>query len=293
MSAVVRWAVVLVMCGCAGPADLVPAPGGPRPDMPRPSTTGLADDGDDGWPVPPDYTSSSGAVAEEAGDDATYLGPDPDLPPIECSLSYDESPECPRGEKCNLFPCQEPLCFVCRPIIGSGTHGDACELDPVMLEDDCAAGHICTFLDNRTWKGTCIELCEADSMCSDGTECEYFGGGLEACALVCDPTADDCPVQAPLCAAPQYGAPFSCTGWGLSSVPLEGEACEDRCAPGLLCANAGLLGCETDAAQCCGRACVVDSDSECDPEMGEMCQPYFPLGTAPPGLEHVGLCVVP
>lgn len=103
----------------------------------------------------------------------------------------------------------------------------------------------------------------------------------------CDPLLQDCPMGEG-CYFTFMSDVFVCADVGM--VPIN-EGCGGTinvCAPGLACINSDALSaCEADG--CCAAYCDLE-DPTC-PIMGTECAPFPWEGTAPQGLESVGLCV--
>lgn len=99
-----------------------------------------------------------------------------------------------------------------------------------------------------------------------------IGGGA---GVSCDPLLQDC--FAGEACYPENDA-FECggpTGPGQGDDPC---AVDEECQAGLFCATDGV----------CREFCDINDGSSCGFDL--TCEPWFPAGTAPPGLEDVGFC---
>lgn len=99
---------------------------------------------------------------------------------------------------------------------------------------------------------------------------------LDVAAVPCDPLLQDCP-RAEAC-YPRSDH-FGCSG--PPGGGQSGDACgmDEECDVGLFCAD-GFI---------CRAFCDVIGGSACaDP--AEICEPWYPMGMAPPGLENLGWC---
>lgn len=208
--------------------------------------------------------------------------------------------DCPDGEKCTGYVVEEGSCCVdankCVPVTGDKQVGDPCTRGPD--NDDCAVGLFCmTVSSGSTGDGVCLAFCDAGTQdCSeDGlpdAQCVSFNDGvLPLCQDDCDPLVQDCDgslgcygvsTQGFVCSLPGYQA-------GLGN---DGDMCYtiQSCKPGLQCTATEVLdGC--GAARCCTPFCDLTEPDSCIAP--ESCVAYFDVGTAPPGYENVGLCVIP
>jgi hypothetical protein len=142
--------------------------------------------------------------------------------------------------------------------------------------------------------GICYAFCMGtpdDPECPVGSSCTISGSGVPAyCIPTCDPLAQDCD---PGLGCYFFGGDFKCL-FAAQNIPA-GEPCGfiNDCAPGLFClATEVLPACNGSA--CCGLFCNLDlGDAQCEATPGTTCQPFFDDGMAPPGLELVGVCIVP
>jgi hypothetical protein len=167
--------------------------------------------------------------------------------------------------------------------------GDPCVVEgsPVSGVDSCVAGAMCFDVDEATLEGECIALCSGtpgNPMCADGMFCAQFNSGdLPLCLAQCDPLA-------PTCAE----------GWScqmalgnLGCLPDGSIACGDTSCPAdQACVQTEFVpGCTN--GPCCTPWCDVNDPDACtELQNGTTCVPYFARGSAPAGLDHVGLCIV-
>ena len=109
------------------------------------------------------------------------------------------------------------------------------------------------------------------------------------CSLFCDPILQDCPTDQGCYARDGANGETICIPDASGTGGLDGEPCEfdNVCDPGLVCIG-GSEGCT--APWCCTPWCDLGEANTC-PGTGEECVPHF--GSPPPGLEHVGICVIP
>lgn len=117
---------------------------------------------------------------------------------------------------------------------------------------------------------------------SDGTPLDVGGttddGGGQA-GDECDPLVQNCPDGS---GCYLDGVTFSCQLDVSGDAGASGDACSDiaGCDPGLVCVSCGL-------GDCCAQICDT-SEGGCPTEQG--CSSVYADGTAPPGLENVGVC---
>jgi hypothetical protein len=213
--------------------------------------------------------------------------------------------DCPEGQKCmpwsgdgdnsweslkcvDVVPNPDDVGEPCM-VFGSGVSG----------EDTCDIGQMCW--DVIDGVGTCIAMCvgspEAPACAVPQTTCSINGAGIvNLCLPNCDPLKQDCPGN-DLC-LPNANDPssFLCI---LDASGEEGQAfdpCEyaNACDPGLICQSPEFAGeCDPAALGCCLPYCDNTLEPTDCPGEGLQCLPWFDLGTAPPGLEKIGLCGLP
>ncbi len=272
-------------------------PACPKNEEPTDSSTTLNDDiGTDGT----DGTDGTGTSAGETGDtsstsaadttDGAFV-PDADIPAANsCDIWLQD---CPEGEKCAAFAMGDTWDSTkCVPIMGDGVEGDPCSYDGALAgTDDCGLGFFCYYTDNEGLNGTCIPLCSGtpdNGMCPEGFNCSISNNGsLILCVYACDPLLQDCAPAGTGCF--WDGALFNCDPAG--DIP-EGQPCAyiNDCLPGEVCLDATSFP-ECGGASCCSTYC--DLTNPVCTLAGTECVAFFDEGTAPPGLEAVGVCVVP
>jgi hypothetical protein len=164
--------------------------------------------------------------------------------------------------------------------------------------DSCDQGAMCWDVDNNTLEGVCVALCTGtpeDPVCPLGTSCAIENDGVLAlCLPNCDPLVQDCPGD-DLCIAADHPPPdhFLCV---FDASGDEGQAfdpCQfvNACDSGLACVDSeNSAMCDARAPGCCLPFCDL-ALPECPGDTA--CVPWYPIGTAPAGLEKVGLCGKP
>jgi hypothetical protein len=210
--------------------------------------------------------------------------------------------DCPDGEKCMPWANDGGgswNALKCSPVDANpGQSGDECiaEGGAVSGVDNCDLGLLCWYV-NEENIGSCIDQCtgtEEAPMCPSGTVCDVTNEGvLTLCLPTCDPLLVDCPGDQ-ICFYSSLAGDFICDFDGSGEAGAYGDPCEyiNVCDPGLFCANPeNVPGCQ--AGGCCSEYCDINEENTCaGKDMGQECVPWFEMD-APPGLEHVGACVVP
>ena len=87
------------------------------------------------------------------------------------------------------------------------------------------------------------------------------------------------------------GSGFGCQVDESGAGGLHGDEClaANECAPGSVCVVAAAVGaCDAGVATCCAALCDL-SAPEC-PGISPVCNAWFTPGSAPIGLEDVGVC---
>jgi hypothetical protein len=225
-----------------------------------------------------DDSTSSGFVMEMDGPGANSCDP--------------WAQDCPEGEKCAAWAMSDTWdSNKCVPVMGDGVEGDECTYDGAVAgTDTCSVGHMCYYT-NAEGIGTCIPQCTGspdDGQCPDGFNCSISNNGsLILCVYDCNPLLQDCQPAETGCF--WDGALFNCDPAG--DIP-EGEPCGyiNDCSPGQVCLDAAAL------PACNGSACCAAFCDLMDPVcliQGTECISFFDEGTAPPGLENVGMCALP
>jgi hypothetical protein len=224
------------------------------------------------------------------------------VPPNDQVLTPECDPflqDCPDGEKCVPYASTGGTwdAFKCVPVTGEQATGEPCSYaGAVEASDDCDENGGCWSVQELEgeWVGTCHAFCQGsadDPECPEGSSCFIGGSGLPAyCIPTCDPVAQDCGLGL---GCYFDGSDFDCAV-SPQNIPA-GEPCEfiNDCAPGLVCSDPELLP-TCNGASCCVLFCNLDlGDTQCDATPGTTCQPFYENDTAPPGYEHVGVCIVP
>ncbi|MBV1862633.1 MAG: hypothetical protein KUG77_29700 [Nannocystaceae bacterium] len=265
------------------------------------TTTGLLPSSTDPWgQSTTSGTIGPGAEEESSGDPSGCGGfiCDPDggpNEPIECSVIEQD---CPRGQKCNAwandgspmwnaakcFPIDRDPAAVGEPctVVGSGVSGS----------DSCDLGSICWDVDARTEEGECLPYCtgtQNNPTCEDPSRlCTVSGDGvLPLCRPGCDPLDVESCADGKSCLG--IDASFGCVPDASGDAGGVFETCEfaNGCDPGLLCANAAIVGACTPEAGCCTPYCDLSAPMCPEPTT---CVPYFAEGQATPGYETLGVC---
>lgn len=207
--------------------------------------------------------------------------------------------DCPEGEKCVPYASSGGVWDAnkCVPIMGDAKPGEPCWYGGIVeATDNCEASSICWDLMENDGEviGTCHWLCTGTpeaAECPAGSSCSISGSGVvNVCIHGCDPIIQDC------------GSGLGCY-WAnrtFSCVPAAfdvptGEPCGfvNDCAPGHLCAAVETLPSCAGSA-CCAPYCDLErGDQPCQALPGTSCLPFFAEGTAPPGYEHIGICISP
>jgi hypothetical protein len=116
---------------------------------------------------------------------------------------------------------------------------------------------------------------------------------VNVCLTLCDPVGEGCPDGDVCIPLEAKSSQFFCIfdgSFGEGQV-FDGCANINHCDPGLLCAHAQLPAmCDANGTGCCLPFCDLDQPA-CPDET--TCIPWFDEGTAPAGLEDLGLCVAP
>jgi hypothetical protein len=305
VSGAVALGLVLAV-GCNGKDEAVEgdsAEEGPTPQ--DDSSTGFTPDPDT-TTEPTPMGTSTGEVAESSeGDTGSVfiVPPDGGGPTNQCDIW---AQDCPEGEKCMPWANDGGDSWNatrCSPIEDSpGQPGDTCTVEGngVSGVDSCDLAAMCWDVDGETNMGICVGFCEGTEdapFCSNPDEgCSITNDGvLILCLAYCDPLLQDC-AEGSACYPEENG--FFCSpdasGPDLGAI---GDPCEyiNVCDPGGWCANAeSVPGCAGAIGCCSGYCDITDpmASDTCLPD-GTECVSWYEEGTAPPGYEDVGVCVIP
>ncbi len=211
--------------------------------------------------------------------------------------------DCPLGEKCMPWANDGGgswNALKCSPIEPNpGQSGDVCTAvgGAVSGVDTCDLGLLCWYVDEND-QGSCLDQCtgsEEDPICPANTVCDVTNMGvLTLCLPTCDPLLVNCK-DGEICFYSNVAGSFICDFDGSGEMGAYGDPCEfiNVCDPGLFCANPDNVP-DCMAGGCCSEYCDINEPNTCaGKDGGQMCEAWFEMGSAPPGLEHVGACVIP
>ncbi len=283
--------------GCPAP-EQTDGDGGSMPD----SGTSNDDDADTGATSMMTVGASGSSGGDTTGPSIFILEPDGGGPNNQCDIW---AQDCPMGEKCmpwaddgggswNATRCTEVS-------DNPGQPGDACTVEGSGVSgiDDCDLAAMCWDVDGETNTGLCVGFCEGSEdapLCSNPDEgCSISNEGvLILCLAFCDPLLQDCS-EGSACYPEVNG--FFCTPD--ASGPDQGEigdACGfiNACDAGGWCAAAELVpGCTMSGSCCAGFCDLAEPMPSADCAAGTECIAYHEEGTAPPGEEDYGVCIIP
>jgi hypothetical protein len=235
-----------------------------------------------------------GSSEDGDGDPSTTTGafvPDDVMGAASCDPWLQD---CPEGEKCVAYASAGGTWDAnkCVQVNGSGQEGDPCMYTgAVDSNDNCGADTWCWDV-GAEGLGTCTPFCSGspDSpMCQPGTSCSIANNGsINLCMVSCNPLLQDCPVDGTSCF--WEGNNFVCAN-ATQDIPA-GEPCGfiNDCVGGSICLAPEAT------PNCNGASCCVEYCDLFEPFCsiaGTECTSFFEEGTAPPGFEDVGVCVVP
>lgn len=271
------------------------------PDAPSGSTSG------EPTTEPPDPVTSTTAAPDPGTTGNSSNG---DITPPDAGGANDDGcdpwvQDCPEGQKCMPWSGDGDNAWEslkCVDVVPNPDQvGEPCMVfgSPVSGEDTCDVGQMCW--DVVDGVGTCVAMCvgspDAPACEVPQTSCTTNGQGLlNLCLPACDPLKQDCPGSDLCVPNPNEPANFLCV---LDASGEEGQAfdpCEyaNVCDPGLACLSPELAGeCDPAAPGCCLPFCDNTLEPTDCPGQGLQCIPWFDPGTAPPGLEKLGLCGIP
>ena len=244
-------------------------------------------------PLPPGESSGEGGSSSSGG----FIIED-DVPNgnIECDVF---AQDCPAGFKCMPWANDGGGSWnaaKCTPVAENpGAPGDPCvaEGGGVSGVDDCELGTMCWFLDAEN-KGTCIDMCKGTidaPTCPDQSQiCDISNDGvIIVCLNTCFPLTQDCP-DGQICfwdGATEFICDFDASGdLGKYQDPC---AYINVCDYGLWCAGPeSVPDCASDTG-CCTPYCSLETP---DCPVGTVCEAWYEMGSAPPGQEDIGGCVI-
>jgi hypothetical protein len=232
------------------------------------------------------------------------LEPDTPGPMYECDIFEQD---CRPGEKCTVWASGGgvlPNASRCVPVVDDpvGT-SEPCHVQDTPLSglDDCELGDYCWEVDPKTLEGVCVAFCVGDvsnPQCEDPSlECTICGDScLPLCLPMCSPVAQDCP-EGSACYPNQHA--WYCAPDASGELGGYGDPCEyvNVCDPGLLCLESSVVPACEGPIGCCTEICDITDptgDLQCaGAAEGQICQPWYEDGAAPPGYENVGVCALP
>lgn len=247
-----------------------------------------------------DSSTSVGTESSTTGDPPTSEGTDfvpskEDMGPLDCD-PYAQ--DCPEGEKCVPYassggPWDDNKCVA---VMGDQAPGEPCTYGGMVdATDDCDETSHCWDVHDVDGQpvGTCMAFCigsEDSPECPPDSQCLY-SSTINLCIPLCDPLAQVCGDGQ---ACIWDGAQFFCV-FTTQELPA-GQPCGfiNDCAAGLGCFQAEALpNCE--GSSCCSAFCDLNlGDGPCEASLPDtICVPFFEQGTAPPGYDDVGVCVLP
>jgi hypothetical protein len=282
---VVGVAVVVLVIACGPPRPAGSSDAGGSSDDEGSSAPDLPDDDE------PESESESESESETEGPNFVI---EPDVfEPDTCDVILQD---CPAGEKCVPWASSGGTWDAnkCVAVTGDQATGEPCTYGgAIAATDDCDETGFCWRVGPDAM-GTCHAFCTGspDSPeCPPGSSCVLSGSGvISFCTKLCDPLLQDCPVG--------YGCFWDGSPFGCALVPerppLPGEPCSflSDCALGSNCTPASVVpGCQSQS--CCAPYCdLTRGVPQCDALPGTTCEPFFVPEEAPPGYEHVGVCVL-
>jgi hypothetical protein len=278
---------------------------GPPPPITTTTTTvgtTVAPTTDDGPAMTTIEATSSDADSSDDSPCAFYGGCPSDFGtnPFGCDVF---AQDCPVGEKCMPWgddggPWNATRCT---PIADDpAAVGEPCTVEGGSTSglDDCDIGVMCFHVDPDTNQGTCVAMCSGtvdDPQCAVPEQvCSITNDGvLTLCLDACHPLTPACE-EGTGCHPLITGEAFIC--WPTAGADgVYGDACDylTTCVPGLTCVAASAFP-DCVGAGCCTEYCDTTLGLPCpDAALGVACQPWFEMGTAPPGYENVGGCALP
>lgn len=308
----VGWMMVGCLAGCGAPPPTEDT-SGPPSDTGMQTSTGSTSVGTNGVTTtgPGSSTVADSTATSTSGsfiEDPTVGSECPDLGAgrsgslhlsIDCSITVQDC--CP-GDKCTTWANDGGFVWNttrCSPLAAEpGMPGQPCTITDSAVSglDTCDITSMCWNVDPTTLEGTCVAFCSDagnDQYVCDAPDTRCVVSNDESiflCLPECDPLD-------PACAADELCLPEpSEQGWvcvpGITAPTPAYDPCEllNVCAPGSVCVSSTTVAspeCVT-ALGCCTTVC--DPTGEPCTEPGMACVPWYEPGTAPAGLENVGVC---
>jgi hypothetical protein len=243
-------------------------------------------------------TSTSTSTSEETDPGESWVFvPEHDVFELHQCDSFAQ--DCPGGEKCVPYSSTGGTWDAnkCVPVLGDQAVGEPCTYGGVVeATDDCdATSHCWDVMDvDGEAIGTCMAFCMGTPdmpECPEGSQCLISSdSAINLCIGTCDPILQDC--NDGLACFWTY-TEFRCVFTTENLQP--GEPCSfiNDCVQGNICIPADVLPSCANSA-CCSPFCDLElGDQPCEVLPGTACVPFFEEGTALPGYEHVGVCIVP
>jgi len=266
------------------------------------TSTGLADD----------TTGTTGLAS--TGEPAVIFVPELDAghDDFECDPF---TQDCPPGQKCLPWGNDGGSWNAtrCSPVADDpAAVGEPCHVEGSYYSgiDDCELGAMCWDVDPETNEGVCFAQCVGSLddvevlICEDPDhQCVLWSttweAGLALCHPVCDPLLQDCPADQ-ACYPQEHsgGWDWFCGNDASGDAGAYGDLCEyvNVCAPGLVCQEGTVPGCE-GVWGCCTEVCDLSDplgDAQCSGAAeGQQCLPWYEDDDTPPGYEDVGVCTLP
>ncbi|MCA9684908.1 MAG: ribulose phosphate epimerase [Myxococcales bacterium] len=256
------------------------------------TTTGTDDVDTTDTSTTADTTTTVDTSTTDTTDNTDFIIPVGDMPQVAPSCDP-FAQDCPDGEKCVAYASSGGTWDAnkCVPVGGDGQVGDPCVYDGAEAStDNCGADTWCWGADAEG-NGTCTLFCTGtadDPICPLGSSCSIANdGSINICLPGCDPVLQDCEAEGENCY--WAGDDFVCAPGG---DLMTGDACGfiNDCGAGNICIDATYLP-TCDGSACCAGFCDL-GDPMCI-IAGTECVAFFDPGTEPPGLEHVGVCILP
>jgi hypothetical protein len=276
---------LVMLCGCTRPLASLDDEAGVTTNMGEESTGEESTD--------EESTSTETSSSSESTIFITHHDVSPD--PQNCDPF---AQDCPPGEKCVPYSTSGDVWDAnkCVPVMGDQHQGEPCTWAGVVeATDNCDATSICWDVMDVDGEllGTCTTFCmgTADAPeCPEGSSCIVNSdSSINLCIFDCDPLLQDCGAG--------LGCYFAVTAFNCifttDDIPV-GEPCGyiNDCAPGNYCTDASVVP-DCGGPACCTNFCDLDlGDAQCT-QPGTVCTTFFEPGTAPPGYEDVGLCILP